>query len=425
MNLTVEKNPAIAFAALFLAALIIRGAFLATTDSTDPLTRWCAVCSDGADYSELAISLLQSGTYAQGGQLVAERPPLYSLFIAGIYAVAGIENFGAVRLTQVFLSCLTVLFVGQIARRLFGMTAFWIAGGLMAIYPFPVAYSVELYSETLFTFLLTGAMLLLFPYPDRQVPPMGSALAGGMLIGLSALTREVGLLLLPTLILWHWVMRRKFVASWLIAVCLTASVVVGSWTLRNYLAWRQFIPISTHTFNNMVYQFINVYHYDFSLTGGDIPASVPPGTQNPFGYLAQHDLIAQEKYAFSLAWNYCRAKPFDCVRAWGLNFIKLVSPVITNRPQWIVLVTSVVHTFVYFIGVWGLIKLGRAGQVSTVLFLMTWFLLSLVSVSLVHVEIRYRMPVVDPYLIIVGSWPVAEMWKRLRLSGLGTPSVAW
>lgn len=414
MKINIDKNTAIRLVILFVVALIPRGAILATTQSSEIFTRWCPTCYDAQDYNEVAVNLIRNHTFAKLDGSTPKQPPLYSLFIAGIYSMGGTENFGAVRLAQALLSSLTVLFLSQVAYRMFGARAGWVAGVGATAYPFFVAYSVELYSETLFAFLSVGAMLLLFPYPDRPEPSLRSAIFGGILVALSALTRQAGLLLLPALLIWFWFHRRKVLSISLLAVWLTTGVIAGSWALRNYFVLGEAILISPQGYNNIITDLVDVHHYDISKAAGNIPDSVPPGTENPFAYLGQHDLVAQEKYAQSLVFSYCRLETLKCLTAWVKNFLKLVSPVIANRPGWIVAATSVAHLGAYAVGTWGMVKISQRGQGHVVLFLLAWFLLCLVATAIAHAEIRYRIPVVDPYLIVVGSYPLADVWQKIR-----------
>jgi|GEM_PF-5217609 len=400
---------------LFVLALIVRGGLLATTQPDKLLTRWCPVCTDAVDYNQLALNLLRTGQYTLNNQLVAERPPLYPLFIAGIYAIAGIENFFAVRVLQIILSVITVLFISQIANRLFGYLAAWIAGGMMAIYPFFVAYSIELYSETLFTFLLSAAAWLLFPYPDRTMPTIRVSIAGGMLVGLSGLTREIGLFLLPALTLWFWFSQKKILAQWLIITWLAAGLVVGMWTLRNYLTWGKFILITTHTFTNMIHSIVNENHYYLDGASAKIPDIVPPTVENPFAYLGQVDQIAQEQYSRDLVFSYCSVRPANCVIVWARNLAKLISPVIEGKPIGVVLITSIAHLTVYFLGTWGLFKMSQTKEYSVVFFLLSWFAICLIVNAIAHAEIRYRLPVVDPYLMIMASYPIIRLMAAPNL----------
>jgi 4-amino-4-deoxy-L-arabinose transferase-like glycosyltransferase len=400
-------------AAVFLLAIAPRLAMLATTQSTEINTRWCPVCGDVSAYNDLAINILRTGTYQSRGQSVAERPPFYPAFLAAVYAIAGVENYGAVRLVQVILSAATVVVLSQFACRLFGPPAAWITGGLMSVYPFFLVFSVELYSETLFTFLLACSMWFVFPFEDRK--PAGTIAQGalaGLLIGLTTLTRELGLFILPTVTLWHWISQKRLWSGGLLVLWLSAGAVIGVWTTRNYLVWQRFIPLTTHTFSNVIHGLVDDYGYYLDGASAPIPADVPPNTGSPYAWLGQHNQVEQEEYSRQLVISFCSLRPLTCATAWVRNLAKLVSPVIASRALWIVIIVAVIQSAVWLFGIAGLIMLIRERNYAVPLFLLTWFALCLSISAIAHVEIRYRIPIVDPYLMITASYALIRMISR-------------
>ena len=115
-----------------------------------------------------------------------------------------------------------------------------IAALLCALQPGLAAYSHYIYSETLFTALLTGAAYLWYRSPR---PGRSAAVGAGVLFGLAALTRSVAFYFLPVWLGWL-VLRRRW--SELRRVALLAGVtlaVVLPWTIRNALVFHDFILI--------------------------------------------------------------------------------------------------------------------------------------------------------------------------------------
>jgi 4-amino-4-deoxy-L-arabinose transferase-like glycosyltransferase len=413
-SVRVDKNKILRYTGIFILALGLRIGVLATTQSTEINTRWCPTCGDVSDYNALAINILKNHQYQQNGQSVAERPPLYPAFIALVYEVAGIENYGAVRWIQVFLSAITVVLLSHMAERLFGPSAAWITGGLLAIYPFLLIFSVELYSETLFTFLVSCAMWLLFPYPNQPGKSFKVGIVGGLLIGISALTRELAILMLPALTLSFWVFQRRLWARWLVVLWLSAGAVIGVWTVRNYLIWGQLIPLTTHTFSNIVHGLVDDYGHYLDGATATVPADVPAGTVNPFAWLGQNNQVEQEQFSRQLVLSYCTVRPDVCLETWTRNLIKLVNPVVSNRSLAIVIPTALIHSLVWVFGIVGLFQLVREKRPEIPFFLLIWFGLCLGVSALAHVEVRYRMPVIDPYLIVIGSYPLSKLWQSWR-----------
>ncbi len=407
-----DKPTAVRLGILFIVAAGLRLALLTTTQPTRLYTVWCPICDDVGAYNDLASNLVLTHEYQIKGQIMAERPPLYPAFLAGIYSVVGLQNYGAVRLIQVLLSTVTVLIFSQMAQRFFGSLAAWVTGGLMSIYPFFLIFSIELYSETLFTFLLACAMWFTLPFPDHAPLSIRRALLGGVVIGLSALTREVGLLVLPTFTIWHWFSQKRLWSRGLLILWLSALSVIGIWTVRNYLVWQRFIPLTTHTFANVIHGLVDDYGYYLDGASGVIPADVPPQTANPYAWLGEFNQVEQEEYSRQLVLSFCSHQPITCAVAWARNLAKLVNPVISNRAPWIIISTALLHGTVWVLGIAGLIKLLREHNYDFSLFLLTWFALCLGISAIAHVEIRYRVPIIDPFLMITGSYMVVALYQR-------------
>ncbi len=204
---------------------------------------------DALEYDQLAMRLVQGRGYRdESGDLTAYRPPMYPLFLACVYKIAG-HDVQAVRYAQAFLSAATVLLVTVLA--------FWVAGGkaacwaalIGALYPpffiFDFGCSA-LISETLYAFFLTAAVVLLFRFLTDS--SRSSAIVSGVAWGLAILTKGVPLplvLLLPPLLLllgfsWRDTVRYGFLAI------LAAGLVLAPWGFRNYRVFGAVVPVSTN-----------------------------------------------------------------------------------------------------------------------------------------------------------------------------------
>ena len=217
---------------------------------------------DTADYDEIARNLLVGrGFVAQenwfGHELRSWRPPLYPLFLAGIYSLVGYSHL-AVKVVQSLIGSGTVVLIYCLARHLHSRAALW-AGVAACVYGPLVASSNEVMSETVYTFLVVLAVYLLVDTSQRPgaswpLPVDGVALAG-VAIGLAALTRPVGLLLWPAALVvdairgpgrWgdgggarrRWMIRALWITGGLV-------LTVSPWTIRNYTVHGAFVPIST------------------------------------------------------------------------------------------------------------------------------------------------------------------------------------
>jgi hypothetical protein len=168
-------------------------------------------------------------------------PPLYPYFIAVPYAL--FHTLQAAKWAQAAVSALLVPAVGLVGGRAFGARAGVVAAGIVALYPDLVWFAAHFWSETLFLVLLWWAFERLLA-GDRRAS-VGAVAAAGLLWGLAVLTRETILYLTPAAALWlAWRSGRgggKRAAVFLLCAALT----VVPWTIRNWIAFHAFVPVST------------------------------------------------------------------------------------------------------------------------------------------------------------------------------------
>ena len=136
-----------------------------------------------------------------------------------------------------------VVVVGLLGRRIGGTRVGLLAAAVAAFYPRFVMLDAELSSEGLFA--LTVGVLLLMAYRFVERPTRRRALGLGMLVGLAALAHEEGLLFLPVLVIplaWRTdpQLRRRLTA----VTILGTLVVIAPWTMRNWFAFHQVVPVA-------------------------------------------------------------------------------------------------------------------------------------------------------------------------------------
>ncbi len=210
---------------------------------TEPIHIW-----DERDYDTLARNLVATGefTFTPGGTPTSLRPPLYPALVAGVYQLAGVGNFAAVRLLQAALSLLTVVVAYRLGREVTSpRTAFWLAG-LCLFYPSLLAYNNLLLTEVLFTLLLTTSCY--WTVLALKQASVAYALAAGVALGLAALTRSVVWLAPPFLAAFLLITCR---AGWAKRLAVAAAVVaafaatVAPWVVRNTRLQGTFVAIDT------------------------------------------------------------------------------------------------------------------------------------------------------------------------------------
>jgi 4-amino-4-deoxy-L-arabinose transferase-like glycosyltransferase len=177
----------------------------------------------------------------------AEHPPLYPLILA-VPAALGFRSLHELEAFSSLIGTLGVVMVALLARKLAGPWAALVAGGIAAVYPMFFQPAALLFAEVLFIPLLAGALLVSYSLIERPTLPRFCVL--GVLIGLAALTRGEGVLLLLGLgipLVWRsyagW--GQRFQA--LVVVGLAVGIVFGPWMIRNEVVFDRFVPASTNT----------------------------------------------------------------------------------------------------------------------------------------------------------------------------------
>jgi 4-amino-4-deoxy-L-arabinose transferase-like glycosyltransferase len=208
--------------------------------------------SDSADYDTIARNLASGRGYSSQPEPAAPhptafRPPVVPWLTSLVYRAVGHHFFGAV-LLQCLIGALIPPLLVALGAAMFGSTVGWSAGWLAAFHPLLVFFSGYLLTETAFA----AAMLLaLFATVEwMKTPRPGRAAGVGMAWGLAALTRPTAMALPALIALWAWVplgltVTTRERARQLLLLALGIAVVVAPWTIRNAIALRAFVPVTT------------------------------------------------------------------------------------------------------------------------------------------------------------------------------------
>lgn len=201
-----------------------------------------APTSDAQDYHQIALGLLNTGTYHS-----TFRPPLFPFLIAILYKLFGI-NYFVIRIVLSLFSSLTCLIVYKITKELFDKQVALIAAFISAIYWMMFYWCGFLLTETLCTFFLMLAVLYLIK--SSKNPLLRYLIFGGIYIGLAALTRAFVFPIFLFLPLWAFICFRnnlKLALKACLIVISTLFVVILPWTIRNYSVTHKFIPITSQS----------------------------------------------------------------------------------------------------------------------------------------------------------------------------------
>jgi Dolichyl-phosphate-mannose-protein mannosyltransferase len=168
------------------------------------------------------------------------HPPLYLYFLGGVYALFG--SLTAIKVVQGLLGASLAPALGLIGARALGERAGLVAAAVAALYPELVWFCAHFWVETIFTMLLWWGFERLVA-ADALASSRVAALAG-LLFGLSVLARETALYFLPVAVIFlAWRRPTGRVRGALFLAC--ALLVILPWTVRNWLVFHAFVPVST------------------------------------------------------------------------------------------------------------------------------------------------------------------------------------
>jgi 4-amino-4-deoxy-L-arabinose transferase-like glycosyltransferase len=195
--------------------------------------------NDAKEYNSLGIFLSQGKGYVNAsGEPTAYRPPIYPLFLAVTYSVAG-YNLLWVRIVQAILGAGICVFAYFIARTVFDKKTAILSGILCCLYPPLIVNVSEIMTETLFTFFLMLGIWLIISKKS-----LFNFLLCGFVFGLALLTRSFIIFFFPFLLYWLLIHEKCESKKGIAILLIGMLIVLAPWTIRNYVQLNRFVPLS-------------------------------------------------------------------------------------------------------------------------------------------------------------------------------------
>lgn len=221
---------------------------------------------DSYHYVVLGQTLLSSQRFAVDPLAPAEtfRTPVYPLVISGVLLAT--KNIGLLPVLQIMFAAFSAVLIFLIGRK---FCSFWVGCTAALLFIFePAVYTNAVISatDTLFVLvLLIGLYVLVMPEKLTQT----SVFSAGMLVGMLALVRPIGLYVFPLLLLWliweerkNWRRMLRMGSIFLIGLAL----VVAPWMARNYVYAGKASVSSVGVYNFLFY---NMLEFEHQRTGVD------------------------------------------------------------------------------------------------------------------------------------------------------------
>ena len=382
-------------AAALVLALAVRLAFVSRMG---PELQW----PDARHYDRIAQNMVEGRgfTIEPLSTKLSIRPPLYPLFLTGVYAAGG--GVREARVLQAFMGAALVLLVYSTACWMFSRSTALLAAAASAVYPLFIYFTGALLTETLFLVMMAAcaySIIRLALRPAVQESRARMVLAGlapGILWGLASLTRPVAIV--AVLFAWGWAVavagagRRRLLHAVPVMV-LACAAVVAPWTVRNYAVHGCFVPVTTQA-GWVLYESANPLATGGTWEEREIPIA--------------HELVGLSEIEWS---RHLRRRAMEFIRenpgkmAWLAvqkqarfwNPVPNAKELRTKRNIVIGLLSSGVMLVCALVGTVCVVRRGAPGVL---------LLGPVIYYTLVHCvflgSIRYRLPV-EPFLIILAA----------------------
>jgi 4-amino-4-deoxy-L-arabinose transferase-like glycosyltransferase len=376
--------------------------------------------SDSVWYDGAARNLAASGVYGLDGPS-AWFPPGYPLFLATLYKLFGYSQLTG-KLANVAIGLGISVFTYLLARSLIGTGVALVSALLIAVWPNLIFHTGILSSDLLAAFGFVAVLWL-----GTRPPTHARTVMLGLLIGWMILVRPVSGVLLVSLALLWW-RRSGRVAPMvrqLAPVVVIAALIVGSWTVRNYLTFGEPILIAT----NGGYNFWQV-NQRFA-DGNDTFWVNAPMDDPEYQVMRNGDEFTRNREGYRYGLAYIREHPdrfFALIPAklfWlyhtdtsGLYEGALYAPLLGSSPlvAWMSAHERLVEsaTFRYYEA---LLVLAAIGAMFGLFIKRHVALVSIVAVPLLltffhlffHAKDRFHVPL-DPFIAILAALALVSAW---------------
>ncbi len=358
---------------------------------------------DTADYDEIALNLLSGEGFVArenwfGFDMYSWRAPAHPFLLAAIYYVFGYGHTAPL-IIQALIGAATAVVVYNLGRLIHPASAL-LAGGLLAAYGPLIRATSTLSTEPLFILLTVSAVhqLTLGERLELESPRLRfHTVWCGILIAAAALTRPVGLMLLPVQVgIWYWRARAGRGRGWIRrSLWLSVGVVllVAPWTLRNYRVHDTLVPISTH--GGFIFAHSN--------------ATDPDWRKKQHAWRIEREVfdrlpteIARDRYWIQQGLDYIRTHPAHYVQLVGERLLRFWY---FFEPQYNFWFMSVLPFWVA-----GVLRYGSRDRY----LLLTSFMTACIAVFtlILYASVRFRLAL-EPFFVLYASSYLRDYWNRL------------
>ena len=379
---------------------------------------------DAGTYIDLAQSLLEGKGYQS-----FYHAPLYPFLLTVPMAVVG-ESFFIFRMMNAFFHALTLLLLFSVTEKLSSRRTAWIFAACFLVYPHFFYQAANILTESLFMLLVACAVCLLY----SRALSTKVIIFSGVLSGLAMLTRPNFIVFLPLVLFYLWYSGNFRLTGIKRAVLYLAfaALTISPWTAYNYIrsGGANVLITTAGGYNFWLGNSIFTMESFFVDRGRELGGYLgvdPPETRmmtqkerihpktftGPFMNIGQRENLFYHQSLESI-----RSHPWLFAKLYAVKFLNALRPWSDPRSRYDENKIKILLTCVFFLP---LFLFGLAGMF--ILWLkktpgIGLLILPIASTFLFLVFFwpsqRFRVPLMDPYLMIFCSYMIDRIINRLR-----------
>jgi hypothetical protein len=337
------------------------------------------------------------------------RPPGYSTYLGMIFFVFG-KSILAARIVNSIVSSLTCVVIYFIGKKLFYTNVGKISAILLMYYPYSIAYSGDLISETFLTFVISLAILSLIILSEQ--PSFKNTVIAGFAFAIASLTKATIMPFLALSALWlAWKTRSL---KYMVLLGIFTIVFIVPWSMRNYFHYHaSVVPISP------MWRSFGGSNCDEAMTLEKTELDTPMPYEMslkaiPKGYedVMKLPRMEQEKVFKEKAIKWISENPDKFV--WLLerrllHFWRLYPVMAYKWQKLMAKMTSGIYIPLCFLG----IVLSLKKHALNAALLITLFISFTAVYICFAITLRYRVPI-DPYIIIFASFALMSIYNKFK-----------
>jgi len=391
-----------------------------------PLMIWGdAPCAgDECTYIQITERMLEGrGMTGSAGWLWAPGYPALMSFHAWITG-----SYWTIRVTQVGVAFVNMLLLFAVARRLIDERAARIAVLLYALSPSLAFFAISLWSETLYTSLLLGAVLALLKAREHGGP--WRAVLVGVLIGGCVLFRGIATYMLPCFVIGLIWGRWREIEAWGLCLALVAGAVATVAPYSVYISQKyDAFVISDRTLGQMMWLGNNTFEpltWDYGYgreTRRDIRRHIATGRER---CAPQNEPMRRDSCETRAAIEWIEQNPEAFIRRIPLKLAQTISPhsFLTRHLRWgrwsgispwmtevIIGLGALASLIALIIGALGMAARVEGGTAWTITAVIAYHA---AAIALTAGLSRYRVPL-EPLLIIYAAGVLAHPRETMAI----------